>query len=163
VNLSERSTEIKGIFYAHCKRIISVPPSFDIYPGEKHPYNGTIIEEGIKFIDGSLLNFFEKIEDGKIGRYSYEYIRPDTGFFFHYENEGIENGIRKPLHHLHVGILKEHANDDLLSQLPSELLEHKGPHFIAPEMSFYNFMGIILVNFFEKHDDCEEMIRNLGL
>jgi len=80
VNLSERSTEIKGIFYAHCKGVISVPPSFDIYQGEKHPDNGTIIEDRIKFIDGSLLKFFEKIEDGKIGRYSYEYIRPDQDF-----------------------------------------------------------------------------------
>lgn len=162
MNLSERATKIKGIFYTHCKVIIDVPPPFDVYPSERHPENGTITEEEIKFIDGSLLNFFEEIKDESIGRYSYEYIRPDTGFFFHYENEGIENGIRKPLHHLHVGIMKEHADTVLLENIPKELIEHKGPHFMA-KINFHEFMGIIVANFFADEENCEEMLNNLGL
>jgi hypothetical protein len=98
-----------------------------------------------------------------IGRYGYEYIRPDTGFFFHYENEGIDNGIRKPLHHLHVGIMKKHADGGLLNLLPEELIEHKGPHFKAPEMKFHEFMGIIVANFFTDHKNCEKMLRSLWL
>ncbi len=163
MNLSERKSEIRGIFYTHCRDIIADPPSFATYPSERHPDSGIITEEGIEFIDGSLLNFFEEIKDENIGRYSYEYIRPDTGFFFHYENEGVENGIRKPLHHLHVGIMKKHANGDLLNLLPEELIEHKGPHFKAPEIRFHDFMGIIVANFFIGHENCEEMLGRLGL
>jgi hypothetical protein len=87
VNLSERKSEIKGIFYTNCKDIIDKPPSFATYTSEKHTDNGTITEEEIKFSDGSFLNFFEEIKDENIGRYGYEYICPDTGFFFHYESQ----------------------------------------------------------------------------
>ncbi|MCX9082395.1 MAG: hypothetical protein OIN83_09380 [Candidatus Methanoperedens sp.] len=67
-------------------------PSFDIAESKKRKDYGAISEE--------------------IGL-SYEYVRPDTGFFFYYQNEGIENGIRKPLYHLHVGIKKD-ADKNLL-------------------------------------------------
>jgi len=163
VNLRERATEIKGIFYSSCKDIIDEPPSFEIIPDIKYADYGTIFEEGIRFIDGSFLNFLEEIKKGDIGRYGYEYIRPNTGFFFHYQNEGIENGIRKPLNHLHVGILKKYANGNLLDLLPEELKEHKGPHFKAPEIKFNEFMGMIIVCFFADHRSCEEMIRSLGV
>lgn len=162
MKLSERKSEIKGIFYNNCKDIIDMPPSFATYTSEKYTDCGTITEEGIKFSDGSLLNFFEEIKNEQIGRYGYEYIRPDTGFFFHYENEGIENGIKKPLHHLHVGIMKKHAGRGLLDLLPEELLEHKGPHFKAPEMKFHEFMGIIVANFFSGHKNYEKMLISLG-
>ncbi len=163
MNLREQATEIKGIFYTYCKDIIDEPPSFDITPSEKHPDHGTIFGEEIRFIDGSLLNFFEEIEGGNIGRYGYEYIRPDTGFCFHYQNEGVDNGIRKPLHHLHVGIMKKYANGNLIGLLPEELIEHKCPHFKAPEMKIHEFMGIIVVSFFADHKNCEKMLRRLGL
>lgn len=161
MNLSERATEIKGIFYTHCNAIINEPLQFDVYPGRRHPENGTITEEGIKFIDGSLLNFFEEIKNENIGIYSYEYIRPDTGYFFHYQNEGKENGIRKPLHHLHVGIMKENADRVLLEKIPKELIEHNGPHFVA-RINFHDFMGMIVANFFSNERNCEEMLNNLG-
>jgi len=163
VNLRERATEIKGIFYSTCKDIIDEPPSFEIIPAINNANCGTIFEEWIKFIDGSFLNFLEEIEDGTIGRYGYEYIRPDTGFFFHYQNEGIENGIKKPLNHLHVGILKKFANRNLLDLLPEELLEHKGPHFKSPEIKFNEFLGMIIVCFFSNHKNSEEMLKSLGL
>lgn len=132
-------------------------------PIEKHMLvdSGEIKIEGIKFIDGSILNFFEDIRLGNTKRYSYEYIQRN-GFFFVYENEGIENGIKKPLNHLHVGIMKEHADESLLRLLPEKLIDHKGPHFKAPDMEFHGFMGIIVANFFSEHDDCGEMLRNLG-
>jgi hypothetical protein len=62
------------------------------------------------------------LNNGVIEIYSYEYIRPDTGFFYHYQNEGVENGIKKPLHHLHVGIKKD-ANEKLVELLSKELKE----------------------------------------
>jgi len=158
VNVWERSRQIKGIFYSHCPNIIITVPAFK--PNESHKFanSGEIRIEGIKFIDGSILNFLEDIHLGNIKRYCYEYIQ-STGFFFSYENEGKANGIKKPLNHLHVGIMKEYAE----SSLPEKLLEHKGPHFKAPQMEFHEFMGIIVANFFSEHDDCEDMLRNLGL
>lgn len=162
MNVWERAHQIKGILYGHCQSVILNVPSIDI--NERHSLrdSGTIIIDGIKFNDGSLLNFFEEIHTGNIERYSYEYVQP-TGFFFLYENEGVENGIKKPLHHLHVGIMKEHADESLLRLLPGKLIEHEGPHFKAPEMEFHEFMGMIIANFFSEHDDCEEMLGNLGL
>ena len=161
MNLSDRATKIKGIFYTHCKTIVDVQPSFDVTPSKKHPGTGTI-EEEIKFIDGSLLNFFELIKGGNIGIYSYLYIRPDTGFFFHYQNEGIQKGIKKPLHHLHVGIMKDYFDKKMLEMLPKELIEHNGPHYMAPEIDFFNLMGLIVANFFIEHRDCVKMLTNLG-
>ncbi len=161
MKVRDHAAEIKGLFYTHCKDIIDGSPPFDINESKKRRDYGTISEE-IRFIDGSLLNFFEKIVDGNIGEYSYEYVRPDTGFFFHYQNEGIENGIRKPLYHLHVGIKKD-ADKKLLELLPGELIEHGGPHYKAPKMNFNEFMGMIIVNFFENHRNCERMIRSLRL
>jgi len=87
--------------------------------------SGEIRIEGIKFIEGSILNFLEEIHLGNIKRYSYEY-NTTPGFFFSYENVGHANGIE------------------------------------APQMEFYEFMGIIVANFFSEHDDCEDMLRNLG-
>ncbi|VVB89227.1 Uncharacterised protein [uncultured archaeon] len=159
MKVRDRAAEIRGIFYTHCKEIIDGLPSFDINESKKLRNYGTISEE-IVFIDGSLLNFFERIVDGNIAEYSYEYLRPDTGFFFHYQNEGIENGIRKPLHHLHVGIKKD-ANKNLSELIPKELLEHGGPHYKAPKIDFNELMGMIIVNFFENHRNCERMIRSL--
>ncbi len=161
MKIRDRAAEIKGIFYTHCKDIIDESPPFDINESKKRKDYGTI-SEGIRFIDGSLLNFFERIVDGNIEEYSYEYVRPDTGFFFHYQNEGVENGIRKPLHHLHVGIKKD-ADKNLLELLPSELIEHDGPHYKAPEMNFNEFIGMIVVNFFADHRNCERMLRGLRL
>lgn len=134
---------------------------FDITESKKRTDYGTISEE-IRLIDGSLINFFERIIGGDIEEYSYEYVRPTTGFFFHYQNEGIENGIRKPLHHLHVGIKKD-AGRKLLELLPNELIEHGGPHYKAPEMNFNEFMGMVIVSFFANHRNCERMLRSLGL
>jgi hypothetical protein len=161
VKVRDRATEIKGIFYTHCKDIIEGAPSFDITESKKRTDYGTISEE-IRFIDDSLLDFFERIIDGSIKEYSYEYVRPDTGFFFHYQNEGIEDGIRKPLYHLHVGIKKD-ADKELLELLPNELIEHGGPHYKAPRMNFNEFMGMIIVNFFDYHRYCERMLRSLGV
>jgi len=158
VNVWERSHQIRGIFFSHCSTVILSRPAFKINESNRFVDSGEIRIEGVKFIDGSILNFLEDIHLGNIKRYSYEYIQ-STGFFFSYENEGHENGIKKPLNHLHVGIMKEHAE----SSLPEKLLEHKGPHFKAPQMEFHEFMGIIVANFFTEHDDCEEILRNLGL
>lgn len=163
MNIWERHTELEGIFYSHCQSIISEIPTPKLKEAHKLKGSGSIIIERIKFIDYSILNFSEYLHAGNIKRYSYEYIQP-SGFFFLYENEGIENGIRKPLHHLHVGIMKEHADDILLESLPEPLIEHKGPHFMAPIISFEQFMGMIIVNFFnEDNRNCERMLRNLGL
>ena len=128
--------------------------------GKKRTDYGTISVETL-CLDGSLLKFFEKLNGGNIEIYSYEYIRPDTGFFFHYQNEGIENGIRKPLHHLHVGIKKD-ANKKLLELLPNELFEHGGPHYKVSELNFNEFVGMIIVNFFNNHKNCEMMLKSLG-
>lgn len=163
MNVWERYTDLEGIFYSHCQSIISEIPTPKLKEAHKFKDSGSIIIEGIKFIDDSISNFSESLHIGNIERYSYEYIQP-TGFFFLYENEGVENGIRKPLHHLHVGIMKEHADDTLLESLPEPLIEHKGPHFIAPRISFNQFMGIIIVNFFnEDNRNCDRMLRSLGL
>jgi len=137
-------------------------PAFKTNESRKFRDGGTISFEEMEFIDGSLLNFFEDIYIGEIKRYSYEYIQPN-GFFFLYENEGIENGIRKPLHHLHVGIMKDYANGGLLDKIPEKLKDHKGPHFKAPEMNFHEFMGIIVANFFSDHRDYEYMLEHLRL
>ncbi|PWB54340.1 MAG: hypothetical protein C3F06_04625 [Candidatus Methanoperedenaceae archaeon] len=161
MKVRDRAAEIKGIFYTYCKDIVDGSPSFDITESKRRKDYGAISEE-IGLIDGSLINFFERISGGDIEEYSYEYVRPDTGFFFHYQNEGIENGIRKPLYHLHVGIKKD-ADKNLLGLLPDELLEHGGPHYKAPEMNFSEFMGMIIVNFFEDHRYCEKMLRSLRL
>jgi len=59
----------------------------------------------------------------------------------------------------HVGIMKGHAE----SSVPEKLIEHKGPHFKAPQIEFNEFMGIIVANFFSEYEDCEDMLRNLGL
>lgn len=120
----EQAAIIKGIFYTHCKDIIDGKPRFDIIEIKKRNDDGTISSD-IRFIDGSVLNFIEKLVDGKVELYSYEYLRPDTGFFFHYHNEGIEDGIRKPLHHLHVGIKKD-ADKKLLDIMPEELMSMVG-------------------------------------
>lgn len=161
MKVRDRAAEIKGIFYTYCKEIIDGSPAFEITESKKRSDYGTISEE-IKLIDSSSINFFERIVDGDIEEYSYEYVRPDTGFFFHYQNEGIENGIRKPLHHLHVGIKKD-ADEELLELLPKELIEHGGPHYKAPEINFNEFMGMIVVNFFGYHKNCKRMLRSLGL
>lgn len=161
MKVRDRATEIKGIFYTYCKDIIGVSPSFDITESKKRTDYGTISEE-IRLVDGSLINFFERIIGGDIEEYSYEYVRPATGFFFHYQNEGIENGIRKPLHHLHVGIKKD-ADRKLLELLPDELIEHGGPHYKAPETNFNEFMGMVIVSFFANHRNYEKMLRSLGL
>jgi hypothetical protein len=84
VKIRNRTAEIKGIFYNHCKDIIDRSPGFYVNESKKQADCGTISEE-IIFIDGSVLNFFEKIIDGSIVIYSYEYIRPESGFFFHYQ------------------------------------------------------------------------------
>jgi hypothetical protein len=161
MKVRERANEIRGIFYTYCKEIIDGSAAFEISESKKSGDYGTVSEE-IILIDGSLLNFFERLFEGNIKEYSYEYIRPNTGFFFHYQNEGIENGIRKPRHHLHVGIKKD-ADKNLLGLLPEELLEHGGPHYKAPEMDFREFMGMIIVNFFEDHKNCERMLRRLRI
>jgi len=60
--------------------------------------------------------------------------------------------------------MKEHADGTLLGYLPEPLIEHKGPHFMAPKISFNQFIGIIIVNFFnEDNKDCESMLKSLGL
>jgi hypothetical protein len=65
---------------------------------------GPIIGTGIRFVDGSILNFEERIShDEEMVSYLYEYIRTDTGFFFGYDKE-VEINIKKPVHHWHVGI-----------------------------------------------------------
>ncbi|MCX9026965.1 MAG: hypothetical protein OIN86_02135 [Candidatus Methanoperedens sp.] len=159
MRVRDRASEIKGIFYKHCKDIIYGSPEFDINESKKHTDCGTISEE-IRFIDGSLLNFVEKIVNGRIRIYSYEYFRPESGFFFHYQNEGIDNGVRKPLNHLHVG-MKKIADKKLLELLPDELIEHGGPHYIAPEMKFNDFLGMIVVNYFDNHRYSDKMLRAL--
>jgi hypothetical protein len=157
VKVRDRASEIKGIFYKHCKDIIYESPEFDINESKKRTDCGTISEE-IRFIDGSLLNFVESIVNGSIHIYSYEYFRPESGFFFHYQNEGI----RKPLNHLHVGI-KKAADKRFLDILPSELIEHGGPHYMAPEMKFNDFLGMIIVNYFDNHKNRDKMLRALGV
>ena len=122
MRVRDRATEIKGVFYTHCREIV----------------------------------------DGNIDEYSYEYVRTDTGFFFHYQNEGIDEGVRKPLNHLHVGI-KKVADKKLLDILPDELIEHGGPHYMAPEMKFNDFMGMIIVNYFDNHKNRNRMMKALGL
>jgi len=117
VKVRDRASEIKGIFYK------------------------------IRFIDGSSFNFVERIVNGSIHIYSYEYFRPESGFFFHYQNEGIDTGVIKPLNHLHVGV-KKIAGKKLLELLPDELIEHGGPHYMAPKMKLNDFMGMIIVNYF---------------
>ncbi len=161
MKVRDRAAEIKGIFYKHCKDIIYGSPEFDINESKKRTECGTISEE-IKFIDGSVLNFVEMIVNGSIHIYSYEYFRPESGFFFHYQNEGIDEGVRKPLNHLHVGI-KKVTYRELLDILPDELIEHGGPHYMAPEMKFNDFMGMIIVNYFDNHKNRKRMIRALGL
>lgn len=161
MKVRDRAAEIKGIFYKHCKDIIYSSPGFDINESKKRTDCGTISEE-IKFIDGSLLNFVEMIVNGSIHIYSYEYFRPESGFFFHYQNEGIDEGVRKPLNHLHVG-MKKIADKKLLDILPDELIEHNGPHYMAPEMKFNDFMGMIIVNYFDNHKNRKRMMRALEL
>lgn len=90
------------------------------------------------------------------------YSSSESGFFFHYQNEGVDKGVRKPLNHLHVGI-KKTADKKLLDILPDELLEHGGPHYMAPEMKFNDFMGIIIVNYFDNHKNRNRMMKPLGL
>jgi hypothetical protein len=73
VNIRERASEIKGIFYTNCKDIILEPPYIKKTEGQKYMGDGTIYAE-IKFIDDYLLNFIEEITGGNITRYMYEYI-----------------------------------------------------------------------------------------
>ena len=162
MKVQDRVSEIRGVIYSYCNDIIdqSASSTFEINRSEKRPDYGTISVE-IRCSDGSLLKFFEKINGGIIEIYSYEYIRLDTGFFYHYQNEGVENGIKKPLHHLHVGIKKD-ANEKLLELLPNELIEHGGPHYKVSEISFNEFMAMIIVNFFDGHRNCDNMLKNLG-
>jgi hypothetical protein len=162
VKVQDRVSEIRGIIYSHCNDIIdqSASSTFEINQSKKRSDFGTISIE-IKCLDGSLLNFFEKLNNGVIEIYSYEYIRPDTSFFYHYQNEGVENGIKKPLHHLHVGIKKD-TNEKLWKLLPKELKEHGGPHYKVSEISFNEFMGMIIVNFFKYHRNLDNMLINLG-
>ncbi|OGH08136.1 MAG: hypothetical protein A2W22_00050 [Candidatus Levybacteria bacterium RBG_16_35_11] len=161
MRVRDRATEIKGIFYTHCREIIDGSPAFKINES-KNQKNCGAVSEKMKLIDGSLINFFEIIVDGNIHEYSYEYVRHDTGFFFHYQNEGIDEGIKKPLNHLHVGI-KKVADKKLLDILPDELIEHGGPHYMAPEMKFNDFMGMIIVNYFDNHKNRNRMMKALGL
>jgi hypothetical protein len=63
---------------------------------------------------------------------------------------------------LHVGIKKD-ANKKLLDLLPEELIEHGGPHYMAPKMKLNDFMGMIIVNFFKNHQNRKKMLSNLGL
>lgn len=162
MNIRERASEIRGIFYTNCKDIIFEPFHLTKTESQKFLGDGTIFSE-IKFIGNYLLNFNEEIINGNISRYSYEFICLGTGFFFVYENEGRENGIMKPLHHLHVGIKRDLFNADLLDFLPEKLIEHDGPHYKAPEMKFNEFMGMIIVNFFSDHRNSGRMLRSLGL
>ncbi len=161
MRVRDRAAEIRGIFFSHCKDIIDRSPALEINESKKHNDCGAISEK-LKLIDGSLINFFEIIADGNIIEYSYEYVRDDTGFFFHYQNEGIDDGIRKPLNHLHVGI-KKAADRKLLGFLPDELIEHGGPHYMAPEMKFNDFLGMIIVNYFDNHRNRDKMLRALGV
>ncbi len=163
MNVWERLHQLRGILYTHCQSIILSVPAFKPIEKLRLVDSGEIRIEGIKFIDESILNFFEDIHLGNIEKYSYEYIQ-HNGFFFVYENEGIQNGIKKPLYHLHVGIMRENADEILLQCLPEKLIEHKGPHFKAPKMNFHEFMGIIIANFFaEDEDECKKILKGLGL
>ncbi len=74
----------------------------------------------------------------------------------------VDKGIRKPLNHLLVGI-KKAADKKLLDILPGELLEHGGPHYMAPGMKFNDFMGMIIVNYFDNHKTRNRMMKALGL
>jgi len=161
VRVRDRAAEIRGIFFTHCKEIIERSPAFEINESKKLKNCGAISEK-LKLIDGSLINFFEIIVDGNIDEYSYEYVRTDTGFFFHYQNEGIDEGVRKPLNHLHVGI-KKAADKRFVDILPCELIEHGGPHYMAPKMKFNDFMGMIIVNYFDNHINRDKMLRALGI
>ncbi|MBU4374489.1 MAG: hypothetical protein KJ714_08665, partial [Euryarchaeota archaeon] len=63
MKVRDRAADIKGIFYTYCKDIIDESPAFEITESKKRSDYGTISEE-IRFIDGSLLNFFERTVDG---------------------------------------------------------------------------------------------------
>ena len=160
MKVQERATEIKGIIFSHCVDIIDQTSNVEVTKSRKYKDRGTISAEFI-CSNGSSVNIFEKINDGNIETYSYEYTYPGTGFFFHYQNEGIENGIRKPLHHLHVGIKKD-ADEKLLELLPNELIEHNGPHYKVQEITINEFMGMIIENYFDEHRNRDKILKNLG-
>jgi len=65
--------------------------------------------------------------------------------------------------HKEVGIKKDLFDADLLNFLPEMLIEHNGPHYKAPEIKFNEFMGMIIVNFFEDHRNSGRMLKSLGL
>ena len=159
VTFSNRATSLKGIIFTHCTDIIShSPPVIDVTPSRKYKETGTIEIESV-CSNGSCIKIFEKIENGNIIKYSYLY-EGENGFFFNYANDGDSDGIKKPLHHLHVGITKN-ANDDLIDLLPSELIEHGGPHYKVQEISINEFMLMIIVNYFYNHKNCDTMIEKL--
>jgi hypothetical protein len=160
VKVQERATEIKGIIYSHCVEIIETASPVDVNRSKRYQDYGTISAEFICTNDSSI-NIFETIKEGNVEKYSYEYSHPDTGFFFHYQNDGYKNGIRKPLHHLHVGIRKN-ANKKLLELLPYELIEHNGPHYKVQEITINEFMGVIIENYFEKDKNHDEILERLG-
>ena len=157
----ERASTLKGIIYSHCNDIIVQSPSsiLQVIQSKKHSESGTIAIE-TTCLNGSSIKILEKINNGNIVKYSYSY-ESNNGFFFSYENNGDNIGIKKPLHHLHVGIRK-HANNNLSESLPSELIEHGGPHYKVSEISINEFMCMIIVNYFNDHKNHDKMIENLG-
>jgi hypothetical protein len=157
----DRASIVKGIIYSHCNDIIVQSPSsiFEVNQSRKHSETGTIAIETTCLNDSSI-KILEEINNGNIVKYSYLY-ESNNGFFFNYGNDGDSNGIKKPLHHLHVGITK-HANNNLIELLPSELIEHGGPHYKVSEISINDFMCMIIVNYFNDHKNHDKMIENLG-
>jgi hypothetical protein len=59
--------------------------------------------------------------------------------------------------------MKKTDDKRFLDILPSELIEHGGPHYMAPEMKFNDFLGMIIVNYFDNHRNRDKMLRALGV
>jgi hypothetical protein len=143
----------KGIFESIIIKIIkSAKPNILPNKDEK------TIHWIISFKDDSKLEAWEtlsiKNNQTEMIRYGYEYTSL-SGFCFSYEldKEGstkIEK-LKKPQHHLHVGIKKERAPQN--EEFPEQLVEHGGPHYKVPPISIDEIVGMIILNFFPNNTD----------
>ena len=156
----EHITHQKGLFESTIKKIIS-DSKLKIYPNK----NEYVIHWMIYFKGDSILEAWEtliiKNNQKEMMRYGYKYTN-SSGFFFSYEldKEGSNKfeQFKKPQHHLHVGIIKEHAPSN--QEFPEQLIEHGGPHYKVPPISIDEIVGMIILNFFP---DNTNLLYNLNI
>lgn len=179
--LENRNKELKDIIFTILQHIIDKDKSsYGPINGKKPKYGDICSKKYITFNDGSLFKFRETIDGNrKITYCIYRYIRPKTGFFFEYDDEGAGSEIpfKKPRNHWHVGIIENKGifpilkqkidnkefDEELFNNFQKELGDHhkEGLHYDAPTMNLERFLCIIVTNFFDKDENSEKILGEL--